>query len=211
MPMGWAVMPFVQTARKSFAERPSRISCVSRLAAVSASRKVASSVTPAPCRSDGLIACSSARALICAAAPWAITTRMFSERSTATSRRIFAKFSSVTTAPSMLTMKIFSRNRGIYWSMPRRSVSFMAHRYGSLYGEIWRRDKRSSTFLRENVFQRAETALILLRGAHGNADKFRQLIAAHWPGDHTLLLEFFENMLPVAHLDQNEICRGRDK
>src|SRR5437867_2195385 len=102
-----------------------------------------------------------------------MTTRMFSERSTATSRRMFAKFSSVTTAPSMLTMKVFSRNRGMYWRMPRRSVSFMAHRYGNLYGEIRRGDKRSSTFPGENVFQRTETSLVFLLGAHGNTDEFR--------------------------------------
>ena len=40
--------------------------------------------------------------MICAAAPWTSTTRMFSERSTATSSRMLAKFSSVTIAPSTL-------------------------------------------------------------------------------------------------------------
>ena len=49
---------------------------------------------------------------------------MFSERSTATSSRMLAKFSSVTIAPSMLMTNVFSRNRGMYWRMPRRSVSF---------------------------------------------------------------------------------------
>ena len=61
---------------------------------------------------------------ICAAAPCTSTTRMLNERSTATSRRMLAKFSLVTIAPSMLMTKIFSRKRGIYCRMPRRSVSF---------------------------------------------------------------------------------------
>ena len=39
-------MALVQAARRSLADRPSRISCVSRLAAVSASLSVAASVTP---------------------------------------------------------------------------------------------------------------------------------------------------------------------
>ena len=34
MPIGWAMMAFVLVARRSLAERPSRISCVSRFAAV---------------------------------------------------------------------------------------------------------------------------------------------------------------------------------
>ena len=41
MPIGCAMMTFVLAARRSLAERPSRISCVSRLAAVSASWSVA--------------------------------------------------------------------------------------------------------------------------------------------------------------------------
>ena len=46
-------MALVQAARRSLAERPSRISCVSRFAAVSASLSVFASVMPAPSRSDG--------------------------------------------------------------------------------------------------------------------------------------------------------------
>src|SRR5213596_565807 len=49
---------------------------------------------------------------------------MFNERRTATSSRMLAKFSSVTIAPSRLRTKVFSRKRGIYWRMPRRSVGF---------------------------------------------------------------------------------------
>ena len=44
----------VQAARRSVAARPSRISWVRRLAAVSASLSVAASVTPEPSRSDGV-------------------------------------------------------------------------------------------------------------------------------------------------------------
>ena len=124
MPIGCAMMALVQAARRSLAERPSRISCVSRFAPVSASFSVSASVTPVPSRSVGLTLSSSASALICAEAPWTSATRMFNERRTAMSSRILAKFSSVTMAPSMLTMKIFSRKRGMYWRMPRRSVGF---------------------------------------------------------------------------------------
>ena len=53
-------------------------------------------------------------AQIKALAPCTITTRMFNERSTATSVRMFAKFSSVTIAPSTLNTKTFSRKRGMY-------------------------------------------------------------------------------------------------
>src|ERR1035438_10524582 len=80
-------------------------SCVRRLAAVRASLSVASSVTPVPSGLDGVTPCSFARALICADAPWTSTTRMLRERSTAISTRMLAKFSSVTIAPSTLSMK----------------------------------------------------------------------------------------------------------
>jgi hypothetical protein len=53
-----------------------------------------------------------------------MTTRMFNERNTATSSSRLAKFSSVTIAPSMLRTNAFSRNLGMYWSMPRKSVGF---------------------------------------------------------------------------------------
>ena len=53
------------------------------------------------------------------------TARIFNERRTAdSSRRMLAKFSLVTIAPSMLMTNIFSRKRGMYCRMPRRSVSF---------------------------------------------------------------------------------------
>ena len=54
MPSGWAMMALVQAARRSLAERPSRISWVRRLAAVRASLSVASSVTPVPSRLEGV-------------------------------------------------------------------------------------------------------------------------------------------------------------
>src|SRR5258707_7586850 len=49
---------------------------------------------------------------------------MWSERSTATSRRMLAKFSLVMIAPSTLRINVGARNCGMYWRMPRRSVSF---------------------------------------------------------------------------------------
>src|SRR5689334_2641793 len=59
---------------------------------------------------------------------------MFSDRSTATSRRRLGKFSSVTMAPSMLMTKTLSRKRGMYWRMPRRSVNFTSVVFGYLAG-----------------------------------------------------------------------------
>jgi hypothetical protein len=85
---------------------------VRRLAAVSASCRVAASVTPDPSRSEGADTFSSARAWICAEAPCTSTVRTLSERSTATSSRMFPKFSSPTTAPSAATTNVFSRNWG---------------------------------------------------------------------------------------------------
>jgi len=87
---------------------------VKRLAAVRANCNVSASVIPAPSRFEGLMWRSSAKALICAAAPWTRTTRMLSERKTATSSRMLAKFSSVTIPPSTLMTNIFSRNCGMY-------------------------------------------------------------------------------------------------
>ena len=124
MPSGWAITAFVDAARRSAAERPSRISWVRRLAAVRASFRVAASVTPEPSRSEGSSPRCSARALIWSDAPWTSTVRMLSDRSTATSIRMLTKFSSVTTAPSTATTNVFSRNWGTYCRMPRRSVGF---------------------------------------------------------------------------------------
>src|SRR5881296_987512 len=53
-----------------------------------------------------------------------MTTRILSERRTFTSRRMLAKFSSVTIAPSMLMIKVFSRKLGMYCRITRRSVGF---------------------------------------------------------------------------------------
>ena len=50
MPTGWAVITLALAARRSLADRPSRISCVSRVAAVIARSSVAASVTPVPSR-----------------------------------------------------------------------------------------------------------------------------------------------------------------
>ena len=62
MPTGCATITFALAARRSLAERPSRISWVSRLAAVRARSSVAASVTPVPSKSE------------------AVTWRLFSER-----------------------------------------------------------------------------------------------------------------------------------
>ena len=113
---------FVDAARRSAAESPSRISWVRRLAAVRARFRVAASVTPEPSRSDGSTPRCPARALIWSDAPWTSTVRMLSDHSTATSIRMLTKFSSATAAPSTATTNVFSRNWGTYWSMPRRSV-----------------------------------------------------------------------------------------
>jgi len=75
-------------------------------------------------RSDAGTPCLSASALICSAAPCTSTTRMLKERNTATSRRMLAKFSSVTMPASTAMMNVFSRNCGTYWRIPRRSDSF---------------------------------------------------------------------------------------
>ena len=55
-------MTFVLAARRSLAESPSRISWVSRLAAVSARLSVAASVTPEPSRLEAGARCSLRRA-----------------------------------------------------------------------------------------------------------------------------------------------------
>ena len=72
----------------------------------------AASVTPDPSRSEGTATSCSARAWICAAAPWTSTVRMFSDHSTATSMRMLPKLSSSTIAPSSATTNVFSRNWG---------------------------------------------------------------------------------------------------
>ena len=62
----------------------------------------------------GLDLRSSASDLICADAPWTSTTRMFSDQRSATSSISVAKLSSVTMAPSIARMNVFSRNCGMY-------------------------------------------------------------------------------------------------
>ena len=205
MPTGWAMMALVQAARRSMAERPSRISCVRRLAAVRASLSVASSVTPVPSRLEGVMPCSAASALICAEAPWTSTTRMLSERSTAMSTRMLAKFSSVTIAPSTLMMNVFSRNWGMYCRMPRRSVSFTL---GQIRIQV--RNGRRSGF-GERRLEGLQAALVFLGRADGDADPFGQLVAAHRPHDHAQPLHFVEHPLAVADADQDEVGRGRDE
>ena len=112
MPRGCAITAFVLAARRSAALSPSSTSWVRRFAATRASSRVSASVTPEPSRSEAAATFSSARAWICAAAPWTRTVRMFSDQSTATSIRMLAKLSSSTTLPSTATTKVFSRNWG---------------------------------------------------------------------------------------------------
>src|SRR4029434_3663210 len=50
---------------------------------------------------------------------------MFSERRTAISSRMFAKFGDATISPSTATTKMRSRKRGTYCRMPRRSATFI--------------------------------------------------------------------------------------
>src|SRR6185503_15388864 len=122
MPSGCAVTALVAAARRSAPASPSRISCVSRLAAWSASSSVAASVTPEPSRSLGSIPRSVASARIWIEAPCTSTVRTLSDQSTATSIRMLPKFSCATAAPSTATTNAFSRNCGTYWRMPLRSV-----------------------------------------------------------------------------------------
>ena len=112
IPSGWAVTAFVAAARRSAAASPSRISCVTRFAALSASSSVAASVTPEPSRSLGSTPRSIPSARIWTEAPWTSTVRMLSDHSTATSIRMLPKFSCATTAPSTATTNVFSRNCG---------------------------------------------------------------------------------------------------
>ena len=118
------MITFVQAARRSLADRPSRISCVSRLAAVSARSSVAASVTPAPSKSDGL------------------TLALFGERPDLR-RRAVDQHDADVQRPEQRHVEqqrrevvvgddvavdredeVFSRNCGMYCRMPRRSVSF---------------------------------------------------------------------------------------
>ena len=58
----------------------------------------------------------------------------------------------------------------------------------------------------QNVFQRLETPFVFLRRADGDADPFRQLIAAHRTHNHAQLLQFPKHALAVADAHQDEIC-----
>ncbi len=185
------------------AERPSRTSCVSRLAAVSASLSVASSVTPVPSRFEAVMPCSAASARICAEAPWTSTTRMLKERSTAMSTRMLAKFSPVTMAPSTLMMNVFSRNWGMYCRMPRRSVSFTLSWMITCYAV--------GTRFGEDGLEGFQAALVFLGRADGDADPLGQLVAAHRPHDHALFLQFVKHALAVADAHEDEVGRGRDE
>src|ERR1043166_2698727 len=103
---------------------------------------------------------------------------MLSERSTATSSRMFAKFSSVTIAPSTPMMKVFSRNCGMYCRIPRRSVSF-TFRYLVLKGIRKHVCASFQLLFAQTFLQRADATLVLFRRADGNAYPFWQLITRH--------------------------------
>src|SRR6266404_1248896 len=204
------MMAFVQAARRSLAERPSRISWVKRLAAVRANCSVSASVMPAPSRFEGLTWRSSARALICAAAPWTRTTRMLSERNTATSSRMLAKFSSVTIPPSTLMTKIFSRNCGMYCRMPRRSVSFTVDCLVSECGissqfVVRFKSNISGT---EDGGQRVQAPFVCRRITDRDANPLSQLISTHGANNDALPLQLLKHPLTVADTDEDEVGSG---
>src|ERR1041384_822922 len=99
---------------------------------------------------------------------------MFNERSTATSSRMLAKFSSVTIAPSTLMMNVFSRNRGMYCRMPRKSVGFTS--------VLLVASRRES----QNLLQRLQATCVLRWRTDGDANPLGQLIPTHWPHDDAL-------------------------
>ena len=61
------------------------------------------------------------------------------------------------------------------------------------------------SFFIQNGFQRLKAPLVFLRRADGDADPFRQLIAAHRTHNHTQLLQFHEHALAVADAHQDKI------
>ncbi len=96
-----------QAPRRSVAERPSRISCETRLAAVRASWSVAASVMPVPSRLEASCPVCSASRRIWWPAPWTSATPMRRLRSRAMSSSRLRKFSSSTTAPSSAMTNTF--------------------------------------------------------------------------------------------------------
>ena len=114
MPAGCAMIAFAYTARRSTAVRPCITSLRTFVAASMPIFSVRSSVIPVP--SEFVIASprSAASFAICALAPCTMMILMLSERSTARSSRMFAKFGELIISPSIATTKIRSRNLGTY-------------------------------------------------------------------------------------------------
>src|SRR5262245_11521250 len=70
---------------------------------------------------------------------------------------------------------------------------------------------QSSASRSKGIFQRAETAVVLLRRANGDPDPLRQLITGHRANDDAEFLHFLEYTLAVADADQNEVGVRRDE
>src|SRR5207244_752871 len=60
----------------------------------------------------------------------------------------------------------------------------------------------------QRLFQRDDAAVVFLRRADGDANPFRQLIAAHRPGDDAECLHLFKNPLAVADAGEEEVRVG---
>jgi hypothetical protein len=69
------------------------------------------------------------------------------------------------------------------------------------------RREACATFSSKCHRQRRQTPLIFPGRADGDANPFRQLVAAHRAHNHTLLLHRFENFPAVTDADQYEIGR----
>ena len=203
MPIGCAMMTLVLAARRSLAERPSRISCVSRFAAVSASLSVAASVMPAPSRSDGLTFCSSASALICADAP---CDEHDADVQRAQHRHVQQECGEIFVgddgAVNREDERLLAELRNVLQDAPQVGqfhfvlISFIAgmisNRFSPGFNIIYVCIRpQSQLFVQASVSR--QTPLIFLRRADGNADPFRQLIAAHRPHNHALFLHRVEN------------------
>src|SRR5205807_6164172 len=60
----------------------------------------------------------------------------------------------------------------------------------------------------QRLFQRGEAAVVLFRGADGDANAFRQLIASHRARDDAQLLHFLAHALTSADADEDEVRVG---
>ena len=207
-------MTFVLAARRSLAERPSRISCVSRFAAVSASLSVAASVMPAPSRLDGVMFCSSAERLD-------LRRRAVDEHDAdvqrAQHRHVQQQRGEVFVgddgAVHREDERLLAELRNVLQDAPQvgrfhfgSSVIVSARNKYSVFAAI-----QTIISLPKAFFNASRHRSFSLRRADGNADPLRQLIAAHRPHDHALLLHRLENALAFADADQDEIGGRRDE